>query len=54
MAGLGITQVVLGSMERAAEYQQLLASLKETAGSGVVHGEMVDRVLDNGKHFAMG
>jgi hypothetical protein len=43
-------QVVLGSMERAEEYQQLLLSLQESAGAaGKVQGEMVDRILDNGE-----
>ncbi|ORY31274.1 cytokine-induced anti-apoptosis inhibitor 1, Fe-S biogenesis-domain-containing protein [Naematelia encephala] len=40
-------QVVLGSMERAEEYQQVLTDLKLNAGHGHVQGEMVDRVLDN-------
>lgn len=41
-------QVVLGSMQRAEEYQQILTQLKQAAGpSGTVQGEMVDRVLDN-------
>ncbi|EIW70079.1 Fe-S cluster assembly protein DRE2 [Tremella mesenterica] len=43
--GAGTVQVVLGSMERADEYQTLLTSLKESGGH--VRGEMVDRVLDN-------
>jgi len=44
------SQLVLGSMERADEYQRLLTSLKESAGSqGKVQGEMVDRILDNGE-----
>jgi hypothetical protein len=43
------TQVVLGSMERAEEYQRVLISLKESAGGqGKVQGEMIDRVLQNG------
>jgi hypothetical protein len=41
------TQVVLGSMSRADEYQNLVTSLK--AQGGVVQGEMVDRVLDGGE-----
>lgn len=41
------TQVVLGSMERAEEYQQVVMGLKEAGG--VVQAEMIDRVLDNGK-----
>ncbi|KAK4689246.1 anamorsin, partial [Tremellales sp. Uapishka_1] len=41
------TQVVLGSMERAEEYQKLVTELKSSS-SGVVQGEMVDRLLDNG------
>lgn len=44
------TQVVLGSMERAEEYQRVLTQLKEGAGAqGKVQGEMIDRVLDNGE-----
>jgi hypothetical protein len=44
------TQVVLGSMERAEEYQRVLTQLKEGAGAqGKVQGEMVDRVLDKGE-----
>ena len=44
------TQLVLGSMYRADEYQQVLTSLKESAGSdGKVQGEMIDRLLDNGE-----
>jgi hypothetical protein len=44
------TQVVLGSMARAEEYQTVLVSLKEGAGwQGKVQGEMIDRVLDNGE-----
>lgn len=44
------TKVVLGSMSRADEYQQILTGLKESAGGHEkVQGEMVDRVLDNGK-----
>lgn len=43
------TQLVLGSMCRADEYQQVLTSLKESAASDMkVQGEMIDRVLDNG------
>ncbi|WWD20784.1 Fe-S cluster assembly protein DRE2 [Kwoniella shandongensis] len=41
------TQVVLGSMQRAEEYQTLLTELKGVAGAGKVQGEMVDRILDN-------
>lgn len=41
------TQVVLGSMSRADEYQNLVTSLK--AEGGVVQGEMVDRILDGGE-----
>ncbi|KAL0252581.1 Fe-S cluster assembly protein DRE2 [Cryptococcus tetragattii IND107] len=42
------TQVVLGSMERAPEYQAILTSLKSAAPpSSSVQGEMVDRILDN-------
>ncbi|WVR08659.1 Fe-S cluster assembly protein DRE2 [Kwoniella sp. DSM 27419] len=40
------TQVVLGSMQRAEEYQRVLTQLKG-ASSGIVQGEMVDRLLDN-------
>ena len=40
-------QLVLGSLERAAEYQQLVTDLK---GDGKnVQGEMVDRILDGGE-----
>lgn len=41
------TTVVLGSMSRAREYQTLLIDLKNQGGE--VRGEMVDRILDNGK-----
>lgn len=54
-SGSTSAQVVLGSMERAEEYQQLLLSLQESAGAaGKVQGEMVDRILDNGKSFWLG
>ena len=43
-----MTQVVLGSMERVEEYQQVLISLKEKSG-GEVRGEMIDRILDGGE-----
>jgi hypothetical protein len=43
-------QVVLGSMDRIEEYQQVLGDLKSTGGT--VQGEMVDRVLDNGTMFS--
>ncbi len=44
-------QVVLGSMERAEEYQRVVTGLKESAAGsgGSVQAEMIDRVLDNGK-----
>lgn len=41
------TQLVLGSLDRGDEYQQLVSTLK--AGGGVVQAEMVDRVLDGGE-----
>ncbi|WVQ86273.1 Fe-S cluster assembly protein DRE2 [Cryptococcus sp. DSM 104549] len=42
------TQLVLGSMQRADEYQALLTQLKSSAPAGAkVQGEMVDRILDN-------
>lgn len=41
------TQVVLGSMEWAEEYQRVVTGLKESGG--VVQAEMIDRVLDNGQ-----
>ena len=48
-SGSGSTsvQVVLGSMERAEEYAQILTNLK--ANGGDVQGEMVDRILGGGK-----
>ncbi|KAK8850602.1 Fe-S cluster assembly protein DRE2 [Kwoniella newhampshirensis] len=46
-SGSSSTQVVLGSMQRAEEYQTLLVELKGAAGGGKVQGEMVDRILDN-------
>ncbi|WVW80770.1 Fe-S cluster assembly protein DRE2 [Kwoniella bestiolae CBS 10118] len=39
------TQVVLGSMQRIEEYQNVLIELKNQGGN--VQGEMVDRILDN-------
>ncbi|WWC92376.1 Fe-S cluster assembly protein DRE2 [Kwoniella dendrophila CBS 6074] len=39
------TQVVVGSMERIQEYQNVLTELKNQGGN--VQGEMVDRILDN-------
>lgn len=40
-------QLVLGSLERADEYQRVLTELK--AGGKNVQGEMVDRILDGGE-----
>jgi len=42
------SQVVIGSLARADDYQRILAELK-ASGSGPVTGEMVDRILDNGE-----
>ncbi|WVQ95566.1 Fe-S cluster assembly protein DRE2 [Kwoniella sp. CBS 9459] len=39
------TQVVLGSMQRAEDYQRILVELKSNGAN--VQGEMVDRILDN-------
>ncbi|WWD07263.1 Fe-S cluster assembly protein DRE2 [Kwoniella europaea PYCC6329] len=39
------TQVVVGSMDRIEEYQNVLTQLKNQGGN--VQGEMVDRILDN-------
>lgn len=48
------TQLVLGSMQRAPEYQALLTSLKSAAPpSSSVQGEMVDRILDNGTYIPL-
>lgn len=44
------SQVVIGSLARADDYQRILADLKAT-GNGPVSGEMVDRILDNGEYF---
>jgi hypothetical protein len=41
------SQVVIGSLARADDYQRVLADLK--AASSAVTGEMVDRILDNGE-----
>ena len=52
-SGSTTTQVVLGSMSRSEEYQQILLNLKESAKrGGQVQGEMVDRLLDNGRSAA--
>lgn len=43
-------QVVLGSLDRGADYQRVLSGLQEATGTGArVQGEMVDRVLGNGE-----
>jgi hypothetical protein len=47
MSGL---QLVLGSLERADEYQRVLLSLK--ADGKDVQGEMVDRILDGGEYLS--
>lgn len=41
--------IVLGSMDRMAEYQHLLQSLRNRDPQAQVQGEMVDRILQNGK-----
>jgi hypothetical protein len=40
-------QLVLGSLERADEYQRVLTELKASGKN--VQGEMVDRILDGGE-----
>lgn len=40
-------QIVLGSLERADDYQRILSELKSV--NDTVSGEMVDRILDNGE-----
>lgn len=40
-------QLVVGSLDRADEYQRVLTEL-QSAGASVT-GEMVDRLLDNGE-----
>lgn len=47
-AGGAAQQLVLGSLERAEEYQRILVELKAN-GSGQVQGEMIDRILDGGE-----
>lgn len=39
--------VVIGSLNRADDYQNLLTELKDSGAN--VSGEMVDRILDNGE-----
>lgn len=41
--------LVLGSMDRMAEYQHLLQLLRSRDPQAQVQGEMVDRVLQNGE-----
>jgi hypothetical protein len=38
--------VVIGSLERAEDYQRVLTELKSSGAN--VTGEMLDRILDNG------
>lgn len=41
--------LVLGSMDRMAEYQHLVQLLRNRDPQAQVQGEMVDRILQNGK-----
>jgi hypothetical protein len=44
--------LVLGSMDRMAEYQHLLQLLRSRDPQAQVQGEMVDRVLQNGESMS--
>lgn len=45
-------QLVIGSLDRADQYQRVLTEL-QSAGASVT-GEMVDRLLDNGESLKLG
>lgn len=44
----GQSVVVVGSLDRADDYQRVLSELK--ASGATVSGEMLDRILDNGEY----
>jgi hypothetical protein len=46
--------LVVGSMDRMAEYQHLLQLLRSRDPQAQIQGEMSDRILQNGEFYSVG